>query len=152
MYNDRRIIKIVQVRYIDVALPSGYFGLIYVFHTFAAHFILSLYATRMHSSGMRTARLTVSQHVLCRGCVSHHALGRGLYPSMHWAWGCLSGGCLPMGVCPWGVCPGGCLLRGVSAGGSAWGVSAQGGVCLGVSAWEICPRGLCAQGCVCPEG
>ena len=68
--------------------------------------------TRMHSSGMHTVRLlTVSQHALCRGAVcipactggiSQHALGRGMYPSMHWA------GCLPGvgGVCPGGVSPG----------------------------------------------
>ena len=61
----------------------------------------------------------VSQHVLCReGCVSRHALGRGLYPSMHWAGGVYpsmhwAGGCLPGGVSakggvyPGGVCPGG---------------------------------------------
>ena len=49
----------------------------------------------------------VSQHVLGGGggkCVSQHALGRGcVYPSMHWAGGCLPGGlprgrCLPIGV------------------------------------------------------
>ena len=41
--------------------------------------------TRMHSSGMRTARLlTVSKHALPR---------EGVYPSMHWAGGvCAQGG------------------------------------------------------------
>ena len=59
----------------------------------------------------------VSQHVLDRGCVSQQALTRGsVYPSMHWAGGC--------------VC---------------WGVSAQGGVCQGgvcqmVSAWGCLPQ------------
>ena len=59
--------------------------------------------TRMHSSGMRTARLLT---------VSQHALGRGwsVYPSMQGDKGCLPGGCLPgwmstqWGVCPKGVC------------------------------------------------
>ena len=53
---------------------------------------------RMHSSGMRTARLlTVSQHALRRG-VCLWSLGGGL-----WSWG--GGGCLPRrGVC-WGVHP-----------------------------------------------
>ena len=38
-------------------------------------------------------------------CVSQHALGRGMYPSMHWR-----GGCFPRGsVCPGGVCPGWCV-------------------------------------------
>ena len=51
-------------------------------------------------------------------CLSQHA-HRTVYPSMHWAGGCLSRN---------GVCPGGCLPRGVSAQGgvSARGVSAQG--------------------------
>ena len=58
-------------------------------------------ATRMHSSGMRTARLLT---------VSKHALHGGL-PGDVCAWGCLPGG-----VCPWGVC---------------WGVSASGlGGCI----------------------
>ena len=58
--------------------------------------------TRMHSSGMRTARLLT---------VSQHALRRGVYPSMHWAGRCVSqhalgkGLCLPRGVSDWSVCP-----------------------------------------------
>ena len=37
--------------------------------------------TRMHSSGMRAARLlTVSQHALRGRCVSQHELGRGGLP------------------------------------------------------------------------
>ena len=62
-----------------------------------------LFSTRMHSSGMRTARLLtvsggggVSQHALGGGCVSQHALG-----------GSVSQGGLHGGVCPGGVCPGG---------------------------------------------
>ena len=36
-------------------------------------------ATRIHSSGMRTeSLLTISQHPLHTGCVSEHALGRGV--------------------------------------------------------------------------
>ena len=96
----------------------------------------------MHSSGMRTTRLLT---------VSQHALGRGVYPRMHWVrvypsiqWGCLPRVCVSAwgeGVCPGGVClpwgcvsalgcltrgclPGWCLSRGVG------GVSAQGGVCV----------------------
>ena len=73
------------------------------------------YETRMHSSGMCTAcLLAISQHALHRGgvcitvctgqggCVSQHALGRGVYPSMHWVGRCLPGGCLPL-------VPGGCI-------------------------------------------
>ena len=61
--------------------------------------------------------------------VSQYALGRGVYPSVHWAGGVYptmhwAGGCLPGGVCPRGVC----------LGVSAWGCL-PGGVCLGVSAW-----------------
>ena len=72
---------------------------------------------------MRTARLlTISQHAL------HWRVG--VYPSMHWA-----GGCLPKGVSAQGVCP-------------PW------GVCLGVSAqelsaqWAVVPlsRGVSASG------
>ena len=38
----------------------------------------------MHSSGMCTAHLlTISQHALHRGCVSQHALGRGMCVSQH---------------------------------------------------------------------
>ena len=69
-------------------------------------------------------------------------LGRRVYPSMHWAGGCLPGGCLPGGACPrrgciylGGVCPGDicsgvCLPREVSAQGDV----CPGGVCPGVSA------------------
>ena len=95
----------------------------------------SIILTRMHSSRMRTVRCSghpggvypsvhwgvcipactggcVSQHDWAGVCVSQHALGRArLYPSTHWA-----GGCLPRGVClPGGVYLEGCLLRGVSA-------------------------------------
>ena len=42
----------------------------------------------MHSSGMRTARLlTVSKHALGWGCVSQHALGRGVSAWGVSAWG-----------------------------------------------------------------
>ena len=34
------------------------------------------------------------------GCVSQHAMGRGVYPSMHWA-----GACLPRWVSAWGCLP-----------------------------------------------
>ena len=81
----------------------------------------SLNVTRMHSSGMRTARLlTVSPSVHCTvGCVS-----------AQW---CVSS----QGGLPGGVCPGGCVCPGlVSAQGGVWpggcvckgGVSAQGGI------------------------
>ena len=65
--------------------------------------VMEISETRMHPSGMRTACLLI---------ISQHALCRGVYPSMHWA-----GGCLPMGVsarggvCPGGCLPGGCLPR-----------------------------------------
>ena len=66
---------------------------IYVTDSSFSQFLL---LTRMHFSGMHTARLlTISQHVLHRGSV---------YPSMHWAGGCLPGG----GVC-WGVSAQGCV-------------------------------------------
>ena len=65
----------------------------------------------MHSSRMRTVR-----------CSGHW----GMYPSMHWA-----GGCLP----------------GVSAGGSVcWGSVCWWGVCLGVSAQGVLPRGCLPGG------
>ena len=74
--------------------------------------------TRMHSSGMRTARLlTISQHVLCSGvCVSQHALDWGCIPA------CTGQGvCIPACTGHGGVCPG----------VSAWGgVSAEGCVCV----------------------
>ena len=65
------------------------------------YYFLIFEETRMHSSGIRTARLlTVSQHALRRGGVSQHALGRGVcipactgqgvYPSMHCEGGCVS--------------------------------------------------------------
>ena len=91
------------------------------FYTVLLPSVKLYYETRMYSSGMRTARLlTVSQHALRRGGVSYHALGRGVYPSMHWTGGvsaqrgCLPGAFLPRGLSVWGgclaggfVCPGG---------------------------------------------
>ena len=68
---------------------------------------------------MRTAcLLTVSQHALGGGGgVSQHALGRGgVYPSMHWAGGCIpachagGGVCTGRGICTEGRClPRGCV-------------------------------------------
>ena len=50
----------------------------------------NLLRTRLHSSGMRIARLlTISQHALCRGVSARGCLPRG----------CLPRGCLPRGVC-----------------------------------------------------
>ena len=70
--------------------------------------------TRMHSRGMRTAGLLT---------ISQHALGRGFFPSMHWAGGaCLGEVCLRV---------------------SAWGVSAQG---------VVCPGSVCPEGCVSARG
>ena len=55
---------------------------------------VNAFPTRMHSSGMRTARLlTVSS-------------GKGCLPGG----GVSARGGVPGGVCPGGVCPGGCLL------------------------------------------
>ena len=80
----------------------------------------------MHSNGIHATRLlTVSQLALGRGCV---------YPSMHWA-----EGCLPRGVCPGGSAQGGGLTRGGC-------VSAQRGVCL---PWRVCPGGVCLPRGVC---
>ena len=62
--------------------------------------------TRMHSSGMHTARLLT---------VSQHALGRGVYPSIHWVGGVSQHALGRRGVCPgWvsahgGICPEGCV-------------------------------------------
>ena len=103
------------------------------------------------------------------GCVSQHALERGVSArggglSAHGGRGCLSSGCLPrgvsvqLGVCPDGVSAWGCLpMEGVSARG---GVVYLGGVCLwGLSACGALSaqgRGRClhsgvsAQGVVCP--
>ena len=53
----------------------------------------------MYSSRMRTARLFT---------VSQHALGGGVYPSMHWAGGCIPACTRQKGVCLGGVCPGWC--------------------------------------------
>ena len=50
------------------------------------HMLQSQISTKMHSSRMRTARLLT---------VSQHALGRGVYPSMHWAGGVCTGEYLP---------------------------------------------------------
>ena len=47
----------------------------------------------MHSSGMRVARSLA---------VSQHALGRGVYPNMHWP----AGVCIPACTAHGGVCPG----------------------------------------------
>ena len=44
----------------------------------------------MHSSGMRTVRLLT---------VSQHALGRGVYPSMHWAGGVCIPACNGQSMC-----------------------------------------------------
>ena len=81
-------------------------------------YVISL-KTRIHSSGMRNARLlTISQHALCRRGVSTQG---GVCP------GDVCSGCLPGGVCPGGVCQGGvcplgvCLPRGCLP----WGVSTQ---------------------------
>ena len=60
----------------------------------------------MHSSKMCTARLLT---------VSQHALGRGVYPSIHWAGAVCPGGC----VCLGGVCPG-VSTHGMSAQGCVW--------------------------------
>ena len=87
----------------------------------------------MHSSGMRTARfLTVSQHALCRGNVSQHALGRGVSAQGEGVLaqgGCLPWGCLPMGgvFCLGGLpgrgCPpGGCLVEQPLGGGPVFGM------------------------------
>ena len=58
----------------------------------------------MHSSRMCTVR--------CSGRWG------GMYPSMHWAGGCLLGVSAQGGVCPGGVCP-----------GDSAGMTAQRGVC-----------------------
>ena len=91
--------------------------------------------TRMHSSGMRTARLlTVSQHPLRRSVCIPACIGQGMCIQHALGRGCLSqhargGGFLPRGVsaqevspqgggvCPEGVCPAGVCLGGVSAQG-----------------------------------
>ena len=77
-------------------------------------------------SGEETrSRQTTEQECIPVGCipsgggVSQHALGRGVYPSMHWALsqhGLGRGGVWPGGVYSGGVCPGG-LPRGVSGQG-----------------------------------
>ena len=76
------------------------------------------------------------------GYVSQHALGRGVYPSKHWAGVsaqggvCLGGVCLGVsaqGVSAWWVCPGGCLPGGCLSKG-----------CL--------PRGCLPGGCLPREG
>ena len=85
--------------------------------------------TRLHSSGMRTARLlTVSQHALCRGGVP----GCG-------GCTCLAGGC----TCPGGTC------RGVYLPG--WGVYLLGGVPAGGVPAQGVParRGCTCWGCTC---
>ena len=104
----------------------------------------------------------------CTGhCVSQHALGRGVYHSMHWAGGCITactgqGVCIPAcsgwgvsaqgGVCPRGVCLEGCLPRG----STWWGVCLAGVSAQEVSAWGVCPGvcpGVClGEGDVCPRG
>ena len=81
--------------------------------------------TRMHSSGMRTARLlTVSQHALWQGGVP----ARGVY---------LPGGCTYLGVyLPRWYLPRGCTCLGVVP--AQWGVPAWGSV-------FTCPGGVPAQ-------
>ena len=83
---------------------------------------------------MRTARLlTVSQHALYRG--------RGEYPNMHWAGGCIPA-CTGRGMSAQGVClPGGCLPGGYMPG--------EGGVCLGGVAGgnKVTTLGLIVQRC-----
>ena len=98
---------------------------------------------RLHSSGMRTARLlTVSQHALCRGCVPP----KGCVPA---GWCVPAEGCTCLGAVylPRGVyLPGGVPAQGVyllgRVGHTCQGVSAPGGVCLplvpGVSAPGWC--------------
>ena len=78
-----------------------------------------LFSTRIHSSGMRTARLlTVSQHALYRGV------------------------CIPVYTGQGGVCPGESTWGDRPEGGvSALGESALGGVCLR----GVCPRGGVSQ-------
>ena len=116
-------------------------------------------STRMHSSGMHTARLlTAPQHVLhgegCipawtwgvfqhalprAGCVSQHALGvsiractdQRVYPSMH----CL--GVYPSMHCLWEVSAPGCLPGGVSQ-----------HELLGVYPSIHCLGGVCQGGCL----
>ena len=71
--------------------------------------------------------------------------GRGLYPTMHWARGCVypsmhwAGGVSKQALGRGSVC-----WRGMSA----QGVSAQGGVCLGI----VCLGELSTLGGVCPGG
>ena len=65
------------------------------------YYFLIFEETRMHSSGIRTARLLT---------VSQHALRRGVYPSMHWVGGCVSQhalgrGCIPACTVKGGVYP-----------------------------------------------
>ena len=83
---------------------------------------LKYQGTRMHSSRMRT--IGSSSHVYpsmhwAEGCVSQHALGRGVSAQR----GCLPGEGVYPGVC---VCPGGVSAQGVSA----WGGCLPRGVCL----------------------
>ena len=91
----------------------------------------NVFSTRMHSSGMRTARLlTVSRSIHWGGGgVSKHALGRG--------WGCVSQPALGGGCLSGDVCPGGSLSRG---GLSARGVSAQGVSASGPGCMCVCGR------------
>ena len=122
----------------------------------------------MHSSRMHTVHCSghwvagVSQHTLGRRCVSQHALGRGVYPNLHWAGGvcippctgqgvhhkdALGRGCVPsmhwVGVYHTDALAGGCVSQhalgmGMSTQGvSAWGCL-KGGVCPGgVDAWGV---------------
>ena len=84
----------------------------------------------------------------------------GVYPSMHWAGGCVSQHALGKGVCipactgQGSVCPGGCLPRGVSAQGGVCpgGCLPIGGVCLGCLPGGCLPMVVSAQGGVCPGG
>ena len=97
-------------------------------------YALSIFRTRMYSSGMHTARLlTASQHALPRGVSAWGCLYRGVS-----AWGCVclwgvnlgeggsaQGVCLPRGclrrggVCPWGCLPG-CSLSSWCLPGGVW--------------------------------
>ena len=101
----------------------------------------------MHSSGMRTARLlTVSQHILHRGCIPACTRQRSVSAQR----GCTCpGGCLP-GV----YLPGGCTCpRGVVY--LPGGVPAQECTCPGglyLPGGCTCPGGVPAPGCVPAQG
>ena len=105
-----------------------------------------IYKTRMHSSGMCTARLlTVSQHALRKGLSAQGSVCQGGVCSggVSAPEGCLPRGCLTRGCLPRGCLPMGSLLSGVSAQGGV----CPGGVCLG----GVCRGGVCLGGCL-PRG